>query len=354
MIGTFFSFFLALFILVVSHEVGHFFVARLCKVRVLRFSFGFGKVLFRFTDKQCTEYTWSLIPLGGYVKMLDEQVMTVLPEDLPYAFNRKPVWMRFLIVLAGPVSNFILTWLLLTCVLMIGFKVPVISPAVEQVMLDTPAYRAGLIVGDTIEQIDGHAVTEGREVAAYVQSHPDKIIQLTVLRAGEKRQLEVQLAHQEDESVRQGVLGVQLKAVATQEKVVYQEPFPRAVMLAGKRTLTLIHDAFSFIGQMVQGHLPMTQVSGPVGIAKLAGESVAYGFTSYLLFIAMISISLGVLNLLPIPLLDGGYLAYYVIEFVMGRPLSQRIQVCAAYLGFGVIFFITAVAFKNDLARLGW
>ncbi len=354
MMGAFFSFFLALFILVVSHEAGHFFVARLFKVRVLRFSFGFGKVLFRFIDKQRTEYTWSLIPLGGYVKMLDEQGMTVASEDLPYAFNRKPLWMRFLIVLAGPVSNFILTWLLLTCVLMIGFKVPVISPSVEQVMPDTPAYRAGLINGDIIERIDDHAVTEGREVAAYVQSHPDKIIQLTVSRAGEKRQLEVQLAHHEDESVGQGLLGVQLKAVATQEKVLYQEPFPRAIILAGKRTLMLIHDAFSFIGQMARGHLPMAQVSGPVGIAKLAGESVEHGLTSYLFFIAMISISLGVLNLLPIPLLDGGYLAYYVIEFVIRRPLSQRVQICAAYLGFGVIFFITVVAFKNDLARLGW
>lgn len=353
MIGTLFSFFLALFILVVVHELGHFSVARMFGVRVLRFSFGFGKVLFRFKDKNQTEYTWSLIPLGGYVKMLDEQTMDVPKEALANAFNRKPVWVRFLIVLAGPLSNFILAWLLLTCVLMIGFKIPVIAPVIENVMPDTPAYRAGLLSGDVVEQIDTRPVVRGTEIASYVQSHPDKTIQLTLLRAGQRQLISVQLAHEENAGVREGRLGVQLKTYFS-EGEVQREPLFRAAFLAAKRTGLLIKNAFSFVGQLTQGQLAMTQVSGPVGIAKLAGESVAHGVTAYLLFIAVVSVSLGVLNLLPVPLLDGGYLAYYVIEFVMRRPLPQRIQTCAAYLGFGMIFFITVVAFKNDLARLGW
>ena len=354
MIQTLFFFFLALFILVVSHEAGHFCVARMLKVRVLRFSFGFGKVLFRFMDKKHTEYTWSLIPLGGYVKMLDEQVATVPTEALPYAFNRKPLWVKFLIVLAGPVSNLLLAWVLLALVLMIGLEVPGVSPMVADVGLGTPAHRAGLMPGDIIQRINDRSVSQGQEIATYVQDHPDETIQLTILRQKQTFHLPVKLTHNEHKGHHQGLLGIQLKTALTQAHTLYRESFFRAIILAGEKTWALTTGAFVFVGQLIQGHLPLAEVSGPVGIAKLAGESVAQGLTHYLLFMALVSVSLGVLNLLPIPLLDGGHLAYYLIEFVMRRPLSQRTQMCAAYLGFGVIFLITFIAFKNDLARLGW
>jgi regulator of sigma E protease len=354
MIGTLFFFFLTLLILVLSHEAGHFFVARWLHVRVLRFSFGFGKVLFRLFDKQGTEYTWSLIPLGGYVKMLDEQSEPV-PEALrSQAFNRQPLWSRFLIVLAGPLSNFVLAWFLLSLVMMIGVRVPVFSSIVEDVTPNTPAHHAGLMMGDKIINIDHQSMREGADVATYVRAHPDKTIVLEIERQDRLRTFKVHLTHATYQDVPQGVLGVQLKKAADGRQTVYRESFFHALKSGGQKTLWLIEHTFSFVAQLFRGHLSMEHVSGPVGIAQLAGESASHGLASYVLFIAMLSVSLGVLNLLPIPLLDGGYLLYYAIEFVIRRPLSQRVQLCAAYLGFGVIFFITALAFKNDLVRLGW
>lgn len=352
MMGTFFSFLFALLILVVTHEAAHFGVARYFGVRVLRFSFGFGKVLFRFYDRKQTEYTWSLIPLGGYVKMLDENAMPVLDEEKPYAFNRKPAWVRFLIVLAGPLSNFVLAFALSFVVFFVGIKIPVVSSTIGHVAQGTPAFHAGLKSEDVIMAINGVSVRQGKEIVSMVQQHPDKKIQLTLLRQHKPLEIEVILDH-DPHIPSNGQLGIALKNDLN-AFTVYRQPFFHALAAACNSTWQMTKQTFLSIGQLIQGHLPLAELSGPVGIAKLAGESVTFGFTHYLMFIALVSVSLGVLNLLPIPLLDGGYLAYYLVEFVIRRPLSQRAQQCAGYVGFCVIFFMTVVAFKNDLARLGW
>ncbi len=345
-------FLFALLLLVVTHEAAHFAVARYFDVRVLRFSFGFGKVLFRLSDRKHTEYTWSLIPLGGYVKMLDEHTAPVSNEDLPYAFNRKPIWMRFLIVLAGPLSNFVLAFVLCFIVFLIGIKMPLTSSTIGYVAEGGAAFRSGLKPGDVITSIDSVAVSDGEKIISLVQQNPNKTLMLGVLRSHKSLEIQVTLDHDRTAHSR-GYLGVGLQPDPKRFSI-YRESFFPALGGAFKRTWHMTAQTFSSIAKLAQGHLPWTQLSGPVGIAKLAGESAMFGMAHYLLFIALVSVSLGVLNLLPIPLLDGGYLAYYLVEFVMRRPLSQRAQQCAGYVGFCVIFFMTVVAFKNDLARLGW
>lgn len=352
---TIFFFFLALFLLVVSHEAGHFFVARAFGVRVLRFSFGFGKVLLRMCDKKGTEYTWSLIPLGGYVKMLDETIADVPVELRPYAFNRKPVWVRFLIVLAGPLFNFLFAWIVIALVLMIGVITPPSLPIIDTIEPGTPAYVAGLMHGDKILKMNAEVITTGAGVAQYIQQHPDELITIQFKRHRVLNDIKLKLSHIESQGRIQGWLGVRLLVAnpSTTASYIHRENPLLAFKTAGLKTWDLTLATFSFVGNMFHGHLAMQSVSGPLGIAQYAGISAHAGLVHYLLFLALLSVSLGVLNLLPIPMLDGGYLFYYLIEMITRRPISVRMQSIAAYLGFLVLIAITVIAFKNDLTRLG-
>ena len=448
MMMTVFYFMLALFLLVTIHEAGHFFVARWCGVKVLRFSFGFGRVLFSRRDKRGTEFVFSLIPLGGYVKFLDESDEAVKAGERHLTFNAKPIGMRIAIILAGPLFNFLLAFLAFWCVSMIGMMalapivdnvqlasvaeqagfvsedeitmvdgksvaswrdvryalmphmgghglldvgvvsrddglkrglqvplggwtmpssavdpitllgitpfLPKILPRVAEVFPDTPAMKAGLLVDDEVLAVDGYLISDWRELVIYVKNHPDQKVILTVKRGDNTKQVSVQLSHQIKAGKREGMLGV-LSGHGNWPKDLLrmQREGPLdALVTASKQTWLFTEATVVWIGRMFLGDLPLENLSGPLGVAEGAGQSARGGLVYYLSFLALISIGLGVLNLLPIPILDGGQLMYALIEWITGRSLSERAKTAGVFLGLICLMALTAVALRNDVIRL--
>ncbi|ASQ46928.1 RIP metalloprotease RseP [Legionella clemsonensis] len=448
MVATLFYFFLALLVLITVHEYGHFLVARLCGVKVLRFSFGFGKVLARWYDKQGTEYAFSLFPLGGYVKMLDETEGDVSESERHRAFNNKPVWTRIAIVVAGPFFNFLLAFLALWLVLVIGIQslapmvekvephsiaamaglkakqeilslndkkidswrdfqfalmpligshetinitvksledgrhsslilplknwkidaknpdplgglgivpfIPTIPPIIGEVVADSPAGKAGLQVGDIIKKMNDKPLNDWLDLVGYVREHPDTMLTLSVLREGKIHSFPIRIGVKDINSSKEGFLGVRSQKVDWPSqwlRVEREGPF-KALSTAFVQTVELTGATFVLIGRFATGKLGLKTISGPVGIAQGAGESARSGLVYYLSFLAIVSISLGVLNLLPIPMLDGGHLLYYLVEIVRGRPLSEEIRSFGIYLGLVFLVALTILALSNDVSRL--
>lgn len=427
------SFMAAILILVPFHEWGHFLLARLLGVRVLRFSVGFGPVLLRRQWHE-TEYCLCALPLGGYVKMLDEQEGPVAEQDKPFAFNRQPVWKRFLIVLAGPVFNLLLAFGLFWLVLQLGMKdvVPWISgvvpdspaaqagllagdeilglnhqntptrkaverslllteftadqptvwrvrrgeetvsllgrlplesgaatlqqwgvqldlpPVIGEVLPNQPAAAAGLQPGDRVLAVNGVPISSWGDLVATISKNPHAVVPIKIERANEMREFTVQVGARAND---QGYMGVVLPTT-------YQRTFSlhgwSAVVAAAQQTYELTALHFVFFKEFVKGLAPMAQVGGPIMIAQAAGISAQRGVEDYLDFLAIVSIGLAVLNLLPIPLLDGGHLLYYVLEMLRGKPLSENMQRYGFTMGAVFLILIMGLAFYNDLVRLGW
>lgn len=441
-------FVLALLLLVVVHEYGHFFVARCCGVKVLRFSFGFGKVLASWHDKRGTEYTWSLIPLGGYVKMLDEAEAEVPANERHMAFNNKPVLVRIAVVLAGPLFNFIFAFFALWLMMVFGTKslipiidkvipgsiaaqatlstkqeivslnghktvgwrdvvygmarlsgtqspvsitvkslsdgqqtthflslatlvldekkdtlaaigvipfIPTVPPVIGEVISDSPAQIAGLQQGDVIKSVAGQNVDRWLTLVDVIKKHPDENIILQIDRQGKSFPVKVFVKRAMHEGQAQGYLGVR-----SQDPALLFEPWLRlqretplkAVSTAFKQTVDMAGATLTLVGQLVTGKLSWHSISGPVGIAQGAGESASRGLSDYLFFLALISVSLGVLNLLPIPMLDGGHLLYYLIEITLQRPVSDKMKSVGAYVGMMLLGTLMIVALHNDITRL--
>lgn len=445
---TFLYFILALLLLVIVHEYGHFFVARCCGVKVLRFSFGFGKVLARWHDKRGTEYAWSLFPLGGYVKMLDESEGDVPAQERHLAFNNKSIGARIAIVLAGPLFNLLFAFVALWLVLIIGIKslapiigevkpgsiaaragltakqeivslngkkitswrdfqyafmplmgttdpvaitvkssngnqkkylwlslsswrldekkpdlldsfgivpfVPTIPPIIAEVIPKSPAQLAGLQIDDVITSVNGRAISDWLVLVDFVKQHPDQRIALTLDRHGTRERLDAYTGHTMNNGQVEGVLGVRSQQVewpAHWLRVQREGPI-QAIGTALTETLDLTGATFTLIGRLITGKLSLKTISGPVGIAKGAGDSARGGLVYYLSFLALISISLGVLNLLPVPMLDGGHLLYYVIEIIRRRPLSNETKSIGMYIGMMLLITLTIIALTNDVTRL--
>lgn len=445
---TLFYFILALFLLVIVHESGHFLVARLCGVKVLRFSFGFGRVLAQFTDRRGTEFAWSLFPLGGYVKMLDEEEGPVAESERPFAFNRQSVWRRIAIVLAGPLFNLLFAFAAFWLVLVVGISSlapmisgvmpgsiaaqaglapnqeiislnhhpisswhefqyalmplvganqsvpmtvksritgqsstheldltdwqldiknpdalkslgmipfePTIPPIVGQVMLNSPAFSAGFKARDVVSSVEGVAVTDWLDLLVRVKARPDEQTSIIVSRQGVKKTLSVKLGHALVDGHVVGQLGVQSELVKwpTDWLRVQREGPIQAVGTAFHQTVNLTSATFSLIGRLATGRVSLRGISGPVGIAEGAGASARGGFSYYVSFLALISISLGVLNLLPIPMLDGGHLLFYAIECLRRRPLSARIKSTGMVIGLVFLVGLMGLALTNDLSHL--
>lgn len=446
---TLLAFVVAIVLLVLIHELGHYWVARRCGVRVLRFSLGFGNVIYskRFSSNG-TEWVISAIPLGGYVKMLDEREEEVAPEDLPYAFNRKPVLQRMAIVAAGPLANFLLAillywilfmhgvpglrpvlgevpqgtpaaaaqllpgetilsvagetvpswqelrWALLNQALQHGaveietltasgatavhtldlstleakdmdgefldklglhLYQPAILPVVGKFAEDSVAQRAGLQAGDVILRADGVALQRWGELVEVIRAHPGQAVRLDVQRGEMTLSITVvpETVVESGKSIGRIGAGPSLDQAAWDARFIEVSYGPvEAVMRALRKTWETSAISLKMMGKMVTGEISVKNLSGPISIADYAGQSAQMGLVAYLGFLALISISLGVLNLLPVPLLDGGHLLYYGAEFIKGSPVSDLAWEIGQKIGIALLGMLIMLALYNDVNRL--
>jgi len=442
MLFTLFAFVVALGLLITFHELGHYWVARLCGVKVLRFSVGFGRVLLRRVDRHGTEWALSAIPLGGYVKMLDDPDPYAGGRDAGQAFNQKSVGRRFAIVAAGPLANLLLAALLYAGLNLAGSQEP--AAILAQPAAGTPAAAAGLAKGDRIQAVNGRAVdswsqarwslldvlTSGgtatldvtdaqdrsqRRALALpagrlepddadlmaeaglalamprpkvaevnpggageragllagdiivragdlaepsasalvdeIKKHAGQPLALTVLRGGAEQAVQVVPdVHAEADGGRIGRIGVLLGADLPMVTVRYG--LPESLARGVSRTADTVWFSLKMMGRMVTGAVSVRNISGPVTIADYAGQTARIGLAAYIGFLALISVSIGVLNLLPIPMLDGGHLLYYVLEMLRGKPMPEQWLETGQRVGLGLLAALMGLAFFNDFSRL--
>lgn len=444
------GFIIALGLLIAFHEYGHYWVAKKCGVRILKFSVGFGKPLYRkIAGDDRTEYIVGMLPLGGYVKMLDEREGEVGEDEAPRSFNRQPLAARAAIVAAGPAANLLLAFVLFFIIAIAGSHV--VRPIVGEVLPGSPAMQAGLVENDQLVSVAGRPVNgwkqalmtildesldqetgvalevihqgeprrvmlalppgdellnievslmerlgirpwapslpavigtmqssgaaarsglqdgdrivtfDGREVAGWgelvteIRAHPGRVVPVSIERGGNVLSLSLAIDAVDENGAEVGRLGVTPHlpedALRRYRDFVRYGPL-EAVSQAFSQTVEMSWMTLKFIARMVMGQVSFNNISGPLTIAEFAGTSFLLGFVAYLTTIALLSVSIGILNLLPIPILDGGHLLYYLIEWVKGSPLSPKAEVIGQKIGIAVIGLLILVAIYNDLNRL--
>ncbi|MCL5024442.1 MAG: RIP metalloprotease RseP [Nitrospirae bacterium] len=338
-------------ILIFVHELGHFLFAKLANVKVLKFSLGFGpKVLGRKFGE--TEYQISAVPLGGYVKMLGEESGDeITDEDRLRAYNFQPVWKRVLIVLAGPVFNILSAAVIFIMIFMSG--VPALLPEVGEVVPGSPAASAGLTKGDNIVEVNGVPIRRWDEMTEIIHKNPGVKIDAKVKRDG--RILDVSLTPERKdvpdifgEKKEVGLIGIKPSGGTFTEK----ESPVGALRLGVERTWDISVLTIVSIVKLIQRVIPAETIGGPILIFQMAGQQASYGAVSFFSFLAIISINLGVLNLLPIPMLDGGHIMFLSIEAVRRKPLSEKVIMIAQRTGLAIIITLMVFAFYNDIMRL--
>ncbi|MBS6490744.1 MAG: sigma E protease regulator RseP [Citrobacter freundii] len=441
------AFIVALGVLITVHEFGHFWVARRCGVRVERFSIGFGKALWRRTDKLGTEYVIALIPLGGYVKMLDERAEPVAPELRHYAFNNKTVGQRAAIIAAGPIANFLFAIFAYWLVFIIGVpgvrpvvgeitpnsiaaqaqiqpgtelkavdgietpdwdavrlqlvakigdehttlsvaqfgsnqrqdktldlrqwafepdkedpvsslgirpRGPQIEPVLSEVQVNSAASKAGLQAGDRIVKVNGQPLTQWMTFVTLVRDNPDKPLALDIERQGSSLSLTLTPDSKQVNGKAEGFAGVVPKVIPLPDeyKTVRQYGPFSAILEASDKTWQLMKLTVSMLGKLITGDVKLNNLSGPISIAQGAGMSAEFGVIYYLMLLALISVNLGIINLFPLPVLDGGHLLFLAIEKLKGGPVSERVQDFSYRIGSILLVLLMGLALFNDFSRL--
>ena len=441
------AFIVALGVLITVHEFGHFWVARRCGVRVERFSIGFGKALWRRTDKSGTEYVIAMIPLGGYVKMLDERAEPVAPELRHYAFNNKTVGQRAAIIAAGPIANFLFAIFAYWLVFIIGVpgvrpvvgeitpnsiaaqaqiqpgtelkavdgietpdwdavrlqlvskigdehttlsvaqfgsnqrqdktldlrhwafepdkedpvsslgirpRGPQIESVLSEVQVNSAASKAGLQAGDRIVKVNGQPLTQWMTFVTLVRDNPDKPLALDIERQGSSLSLTLTPDSKQVNGKAEGFAGVVPKVIPLPDeyKTVRQYGPFSAILEASDKTWQLMKLTVSMLGKLITGDVKLNNLSGPISIAQGAGMSAEFGIIYYLMFLALISVNLGIINLFPLPVLDGGHLLFLAIEKLKGGPVSERVQDFSYRIGSILLVLLMGLALFNDFSRL--
>ncbi|MBI5814522.1 MAG: RIP metalloprotease RseP [Nitrospinae bacterium] len=334
-------------LLIVAHEFGHFIVARLVGVRVEKFSIGFGPRIFS-RKKGDTEYMVSWIPLGGYVKLFGDDPNS--PEEGAESFLKQPVWKRLSIVGAGPAFNIALAIMIYSAAAMIGL--PEGTRIIQEIQPDSPAATAGILPGDRIDAIDGVALERWVEVVDAIQKSPGKEIKMTVHREGGADTVINVTPKSHEAKTIDGKTIVIGQIGITPRQTVKSYPVHTAILKGAERTWDITALTVWSIGMLITRNIPADQIAGPIGIMKMAGDVAENGFVSLLLFIGLISVNLGILNLLPIPVLDGGHILFFGIEALLGRPVRIKHQEIAQQIGIFLLISLMAFAFYNDIMRL--
>lgn len=359
------AFLFVLSIVVVIHELGHFQVARWCGVKVDEFAMGFGREIVGWHDKKGTRWRINWIPLGGYVKFMDDSngasmpdaaaIEAMTPEQRATSFHAKPLWQRAAVIVAGPLANFILAIGILAGIFM-SYGVPTTPAMVDEVIDGGAAFKAGLKAGDKVVAIDGKVIESFSDLQRIVSSNPDVQLQLTYLRGGEKNT--VQLTPERKEipdgfggTMRLGMLGIKRANVAT-DWTYKRYGFFDAIGLGVTESIYFVERNLSYIRDIFIGREKADQLGGPIRIADAAGKVASAGIVPLLHLTAMISLSVGLFNLFPIPPLDGGHLLFYGAEAIRRRPLSEATQGVGFRVGLAFILMLAIFAFWNDLSIL--
>jgi regulator of sigma E protease len=350
------SFIIVLGILIFVHEFGHFLCAKLFGVKVLKFSLGFGPKLAGFQRGE-TEYVISALPLGGFVKMVGEQGSEeIAPEDQVRSFAHKAVWQRFIIVAAGPVFNLLFAVFIFFMVFAInGLPKPVENSVIGGVSAGSPAERAGLKPGDVITAINGKPTATWEEVAELVSASQGDPLTLEIKRGAGQLTLTAKAALKEDRDPLFGEARGQryMLGISRSDEVVYEPVSLWTAFTAGfNQTWGFIYLTILGIIKMFQAVIPASELGGPILIAQLAGKQLHQGWTNLAYFMGLISVNLGILNLFPIPILDGGHLMFFTYEAIRRKPMSQRAMEICQQVGLAILASLMLFVFYNDIARL--
>ena len=336
-------------ILILVHEFGHFLVAKKTGVGVLTFSLGFGPKLWRRKVGE-TEYVLSAFPLGGYVKMVGEDPDEEVQEaDVRRSFSHQGLLKRAAIVMAGPLFNLLLAVVIFVCIFM-AYGVPVLTTRVGGVEPNSPAARAGVLKGDQIFGVDGQEVKKWEELSSRIKKSQGRVLKLRIEREGQKTEVAVQPTMREGKNV----FGEKQEnwAIGIVSEVSLEKSDPLlAVPKAFSQTWDYSYLTLVALYKMVKGEVSPKNLGGPLLIAQMAGQQAREGLGSFFFFIAVLSINLGVLNLLPIPVLDGGHLFFFVLEAILRRPVKLKLRERAQQVGVFVLILVMIYAFYNDIAR---
>ncbi len=360
-------FIVLLTVVVFVHEYGHYYFARKYGVGVTDFSIGFGKEIFGYNDKNGTRWKFCLIPLGGYVKFFGDrnvfsqsEQLNILKkysdEDQKKLFVVKPLYQRSLIVAGGPLANFLLAILIFSFIYMFSGKD--FTPAkISEVQQNTPAHNSGLLKDDIIISINGNKVKSILEVSTFINTSNESEIDLVVLRNNNEIQfnIEPKIISAEDSlgnNVKKKIIGIKISPLSNEFNKKRLGP-ATAIFYAVKETWFVTKTSLEYIFSLFKGKADTSQLGGPIKIAKITGQVSKYGLVAFLSIMAYISISLGLINLFPIPMLDGGHLMFYAFEKVLGRPLKQKTQEGFFRIGLLLLFSLMFFTTVNDLKDLG-
>jgi regulator of sigma E protease len=358
-------FLFVLSLVVFFHELGHFLVARWCGVRVLVFSIGFGPEIVGFNDRHGTRWKISAIPLGGFVKFFGDENAASVPDtarlagmdadERAHSFMFQPVAKRAAIVVAGPVANFLLAIVIFAGVFMLYGK-QTMSARVDSVQPESAAAEAGFKAGDIVVAINGRPIENFTEMQRIVGASAGETLAVTVDRDGNQLVLKATPALKEVKDnfgnvQRIGILGIS-RSMAPEDLKLHPVAPPQAVVLAVQETWSVIERTLSYIGGVIAGREAANQLGGPIRIAQMSGQVASFGFVPLIQLAAVLSVSIGLLNLFPIPLLDGGHLLFYLIEGIRGRPLSERAQEVGFRIGLAIVLMLMIFATFNDIVHL--